>query len=164
MYPMQDIDDTFFANAKFCFTAKVELNCSPQQLFEIFEDAHAWTIWAGPIQKVEWTSPKPFGIGTTRTVFMQGGLEGYEEFTAWDRGKHMAFKFVGSNKDNMHAFGEDYKVEDLGNNRCALIWIMALEPKGFSRVMLGLIKPIMAKLVQRMANQLAKYVNNNPAF
>jgi hypothetical protein len=41
---------------------------------------------------------------------------------------------------------------------------MAMEPKGFSRVMLGLIKPIMAKLVQRMANQLAKYVNNNPAF
>ena len=162
MYPMQDIEDSFFIDAKFRFIAKVELNCNPQRLFEIFEDAHAWTIWAGPIQKVEWTSPKPFGIGTTRTVFMQGGLEGYEEFIAWDRGKHMAFKFIGSNKDNMQAFGEDYKVEDLGNNRCALTWVMAMEPKGFSRVMLSLIKPVMAKLVQGMANKLAKYVDKNP--
>ena len=46
---------------------------------------------------------------------MHGGLEGYEEFIAWDRGDHMAFKFVRSNKDKMQAFGTDYKVEDLGN-------------------------------------------------
>ena len=95
---------------------------------------------------------------------MHGGLEGYEEFIIWDRSKHMAFKFVGSNKDKMQAFGTDYKVEDPGYNRGALIWIMAIEPKGFARVILGLLKPIMAKLSQHMANQLPRYVNNNPVF
>ncbi|MFQ3322634.1 MAG: hypothetical protein ACI90U_000446 [Pseudomonadales bacterium] len=82
MYPMLDINDAFFIKAKFRFIAKMELNWNPERLFEIFEDKQAWPVWAGPIQKVEWTSPKPFGIGTTRTVFMQGSLEGYEKFIA----------------------------------------------------------------------------------
>ena len=34
---------------------------------------------------MEWTSPKPFGLGTTRTVTMSGDLAGYEEFIAWER-------------------------------------------------------------------------------
>ena len=33
-----------------------------------------------PIQKVEWTSPKPYGVGTTRSVHMMGDMVGYEEF------------------------------------------------------------------------------------
>ncbi len=163
MYPMEDIDQRFFSDNKFAFTATATLNCTPDRLFEIFEDAEAWPVWAGAIQKVEWTSPQPFDIGTTRTVYMQGNLEGYEEFIAWERGKHMAFKFAGANKDNMYAFGEDYKVTDLGNGQCDLVWIMALKPKGFSKVVLSVFRPIMGRYVQSLANGLKKYVDDNPA-
>ncbi|MEH6549198.1 MAG: SRPBCC family protein [Pseudomonadales bacterium] len=162
MFPTRDIDLNFFDNAKYIFPAEVDLECTPERLFEIFEDAHAWTVWAPAIKKVEWTSPQPFGLGTTRTVFMAGKMEGYEEFIAWERGKHMAFKFVGCNKKSIEAFGEDYQVTDLGNGRCHMRWIMAMEPAGFSKIMLAIIKPFMAKSVQSMANNLADYVKQNP--
>ena len=161
MYPQEDIDLAWIKSTKFSFTATSELNCSPDQLFDIFEDAHAWTVWAPSIKKVEWTSPQPFGVGTTRTVYLPGGMEGYEEFIAWQRGQRMAFKFTHCNKKSTRAFGEDYIVTDLGNGRCHLEWTMAMAPAGFSRVVLTLIKPFMARAVQKMLNNLAQYVDDN---
>ena len=161
MYQLDDIDMNFFETTKFRFPATVELECTPEQLFQVFEDAHAWTVWAGAIQKVEWTSPQPFDVGTTRTVSMAGGMEGYEEFIAWERGKRMAFKFTHSNKNSISAFGEDYIVSDLGNGRCKLQWIMAMKPRGASRVIMTLFKPLMGWYVQSLANNLGKYVAAN---
>jgi hypothetical protein len=161
MYPMDDINLNFIHNTKFSFTANVDLDCTPEQLFEVFQDPVSWTVWAGAIQKVEWTSPQPFGIGTTRTVSMAGGMEGYEEFIAWDPGKHMAFKFTQSNKNSVTAFGEDYIVTDLGNGRCHLQWTMAMAPRGASTAIMTLFKSVMGWYVQKQANNLGKYITKN---
>lgn len=158
MNPLDDIDVATIRQTRFSFSASVELDCTPEQLFEVFEDPHSWTVWAGAIQKVEWTSPKPFGVGTTRTVTMVGGMIGVEEFIAWDRGKHMAFKFTESNSKLITAFGEDYIVTDLGDGRCQLQWTMAMVPKGVSKVFLTGTKPLMGWFMQKLANNLAKYI------
>ena len=161
MYQLDSIDTDFIHNTRFSFPASVELDCSPDQLFDIFEDPDSWPVWVSAIQNVEWTSPQPFGIGTTRTVTMIGGLEGYEEFIEWERGKRMAFKFTQSNKNSLTAFGEDYRVTDLGNNRCKLEWTMAMAPRGASKVFMTLLKPLMGWFAQRTLNDLAKYVANH---
>ena len=67
MSECRKVGPSFFASAPARFEATVEVEATPQKIFEVFEDAHAWTVWALPIKKVEWTSPKPFGVGTTRT-------------------------------------------------------------------------------------------------
>ena len=161
MYQLEDIDLDFIHQTRFSFPATVELDCTPDQLFDIFEDPHSWTVWAGAITKVEWTSPKPFGVGTTRTVTMSGGMIGVEEFIAWKRGERMAFKFTQCNKSMITAFGEDYVVTDLGNGRCRLQWTMAMQPRGASKVFMSGFKPVMGWFVQRLANNLAKYVASN---
>lgn len=163
MFPMKDIDLAYFDTADLRFETTVELNCTPERLFDIFEDAESWPIWVGSITHVEWTSPKPYDIGTTRTVTMQGGLEGYEEFIAWERGSRMAFKFVGANKDNIEVFGEDYIVKDLGNGRCELTWVVVMEPKGLGKFFMKLGKPIMGKMFANiMQKSLPKYIADNP--
>jgi hypothetical protein len=101
-----------------------------------------------PIQKVEWTSPKPFGVGTTRTVHLMGNMNAFEEFVEWERGKRMAFTFVGCSKNATDKFIEDYRVIDLGDGRCKVQWYLAMEPRGFSRHLVFLTRPIM-----RMANR-----------
>jgi hypothetical protein len=158
MHQLDAIDMTFFQTSRFSFPATVELECTPEQLFQVFEDARAWTQWAGAIQHVEWTSPRPFGVGTTRTVTLAGGMLGYEEFIAWERGKRMAFKFTHCNKNSLSAFAEDYVVTDLGHGRCRLVWTMAMQPRGASAVIMTLFKPLMGRYVQHLANNLGKYV------
>lgn len=139
------------------FVAEEIIQASPEQIFEVFEDANAWTVWAMPIQKVEWTSPKPFGVGTTRSVYMMGGMIGYEEFVEWQRGKRMAFTFVGCNKNATDKFIEDYRVTDLGNGSCKVEWYMAMETRGFSRHLMFLTRPLLAFANRRMFKKFKQY-------
>jgi hypothetical protein len=153
----------FLDQTRNVFRVEEIVRATPEQVFEVFEDAHAWTVWAMPIQKVEWTSPKPFGVGTTRTVSMMGGMDGYEEFIAWERGKRMAFSFVGCSKDATEKFLEDYRVTDLGDGRCRVEWYMAMEPRGFSRHLMWMTRPIMRMANRRMFRKFREYTENYAA-
>ena len=148
----------WFDQAKYVFVAEEVIDATPSQIFDCFEDAHAWTVWAGAITKVEWTSPKPFGVGTTRTVYMMGGLTGYETFIAWERGKRMAFCFTDASKPNVESFAEDYLVEDLGNGQCKVTWRMAMQPKGLGAAFMPATAFIMRIMVRRMFKQFTKLV------
>ena len=140
------------------FVAREVIRATPEQIFDVFEDAHSWTVWAMPIQKVDWTSPKPYGVGTTRSVHMMGDMTGYEEFVEWERGKRMAFSFIGCSKDATEKFLEDYRVTDLGDGTCRVEWYMAMEVRGFSRHMMVLTRPIMRMANRRMFKKFKNFV------
>jgi hypothetical protein len=81
-------------------------------------DAEAWTEWL-PITKVIWTSPEPFGAGTTRTVEI-GDQKVEETFFAWEEGKRMAFRFEKSTLP-VSAAVEDYVIVETTGG-CELRW------------------------------------------
>jgi carbon monoxide dehydrogenase subunit G len=147
----------FLEQTKNVFVATETIKATPEQIFDVFEDAHAWTVWAMPIQKVEWTSPKPYGVGTTRSVHMMGNMVGYEEFVEWERGKRMAFTFVGCSKNATDKFIENYRVTDLGDGSCKVEWHMAMETRGFSRHMMFLTRPLMRMANRRMFKKFKQY-------
>jgi len=123
-------DLSLFESAKIKYEFAQELPVSPDTLFDVLEDPGSWPRWATGIGRVDWTSPKPFGVGTTRTVTFWGGMSVYEEFLVWERGKEMAFVFYGTTEEVWSRFGEYYRVEDLGENRCRLTWTVAFDPTG----------------------------------
>ncbi|HCS27033.1 MAG TPA: SRPBCC family protein [Spongiibacteraceae bacterium] len=147
----------FLEQTKNVYKAEEIIRATPEQIFEVFEDEVSWTVWAFPIQRVEWTSPKPFGVGTTRTVYMMGNMDGYEEFVAWERGKRMAFTFVGCSKDATEKFLEDYRVTDLGDGTCRVTWYMAMENRGGPNWSDALIRPIMGMANRWMFKRFKKY-------
>lgn len=147
----------FIDQAPARFEAEVVVRASPAEIFDVFEDADAWPRWALPIRHVEWTSPRPYGVGTTRTVTMIGGV-GKEVFIAWDRGRHMAFRFTETTMPHTAAFAEDYRVEDLGDGRARVRWVMAMEPTGPSRTMLRVFGFAMRLGLQHMLNRFRSYV------
>lgn len=148
----------YFETAPYVFRAEQIIRATPEQIFNAFEDADAWTRWAPPIQKVEWTSPKPFGLGTTRTVYMSGGMTGWETFIAWDYGKRMAFCFTHASMDATESFGEDYTVDDLGDGSCKVVWTMAMTPVGPSAKVFPLTKYVMALANKWMFSRFRKLV------
>ena len=148
----------FFDHAPSRNEATVTVEASSEKIFDVFEDARAWPLWALPIQRVDWTSPKPFGIGTTRTVTMMGGVVGEEEFCAWERGKRMAFYFTRTSLPDVAAFGEDYHVKDLGDGRCEVKWVMAMDPTGTNKRLLPFTTPLMGFGLRFMLRRFGKYV------
>lgn len=89
-----------------------------ETVWDALLDPDAWTVWL-PITKVVWTSPQPFGVGTTRTVEI--GKEIVEEtFFAWEDNHRMAFRFERSSLP-ISAAVEDYLVVP-NDNGCELRW------------------------------------------
>jgi hypothetical protein len=62
------VDEEFVGTAKARAVAERETAVSAEQLFATLEDGPSWSKWVPLIREVTWTSPKPFAIGTTRTV------------------------------------------------------------------------------------------------
>ena len=161
MHPCRKIGLEFLDSASARFDSVVEVRASPEEIFEIFEDARSWPEWAPPIRKVEWTSPKPFGVGTTRTVYMAGGLVGDEEFIAWEHGKRMTFRFSAVSRKQVSAFLEDYRVTDVGGGRCRVEWTMALDPAGPGKLAMPLVAPLMRAVLQWMLGRFARYAESH---
>lgn len=159
MPPLRLTGPVVFAAAPHRATATVDLDCPPDALFDVFEDADAWPVWVPPIESVEWTTPLPPHEGAERVVRMAGGIEVTERFTAWERGRHMQFVFTTFPRRGLAGFGEDYRVADLGSGRCRLRWTMALVPApGLARVVLGATGWTTGLVVRRLAAGLQRYV------
>jgi len=158
-FPCTTFDHAFYDSAPQVYINYVDLPCTPEQAFEVFADPDSWPKWAWPgISSVTWTSPKPYRVGTTRTVVFPNGMEVYEDFIGWEDGKHMAFCFYGVSQDDVFsAFGERYDVEDTGNGTSRLKWTVAYDPApGFKRVHM-LVKPSMMLTFKLYMWQLKRY-------
>ena len=53
MYECKIVDLTFLESARNRYKAEVEIEATPEQIFESFENADDWPRWAPPIQNVE---------------------------------------------------------------------------------------------------------------
>ncbi len=158
MYECKMVGLEFLNTAKYCYCTEEIITATPKQIFEVLEDPDSWTVWVPIIERVEWTSPKPFGVGTTRTVFMSGGAEAHEEFIAWVPGKRMAFCFSAMSQNMMESFAEDYQVSDLGDGRCKLRWFTAMQPKGIGKLTLLLFNPLMPWFGRKWLGNFRQYV------
>ncbi|WP_029107455.1 SRPBCC family protein [Mycobacterium sp. URHD0025] len=158
-YQCERVELDFIDNAPFRFVSTVELDITPEQLFEVLSDETSWPHWATVITNVEWTSPEPRGVGTTRTVTMRGHIVGDEEFLAWEPFSHMAFRFNTSTSNAISAFAEDYRVVETAEGS-HLTWVMAMKPSGLAgRLGMTVAQPVMAWLFQRFLHNLRRYTD-----
>jgi Polyketide cyclase / dehydrase and lipid transport len=84
--------------------------------------------WCRALSAVEWTSPRPFGAGTTRQATVLGVVKLYERFVQWDEGRHMRFELTGASVPLFRRFGEDYLLEPTATG-CRFTWTFAYEPQ-----------------------------------
>src|SRR5262249_14169843 len=68
-FPCHPVEASFFDTAPVHFKNAVEVEARPAEVFAIFEDGESWPQWFSVIRKVVWTSNRPYGVGTTRTVW-----------------------------------------------------------------------------------------------
>ena len=82
----------------------------------------------------EWTSPRPFGVGTTRTMRVAfGAIVVHEHFFRWEEGRRKSFSVHEASLPLFNRLAEDYLVEPLGKDRCRFTWTLAFEPSKAGR-------------------------------
>jgi hypothetical protein len=106
-------------------------------VFEIPQPAEAvWSAltaddtlsWCRALSGVTWTSPRPFGEGTTRTVKAAfGALVLDEVYFRWEEGRRKSFYISEATLPLFRRFAEDYLVEELTPASCRFTWTVANE-------------------------------------
>jgi carbon monoxide dehydrogenase subunit G len=153
LHPCQKVDLAWLDRAQSRFSNDVDIALSPDELFGVLARADTWPRWAKVITHVEYTSPEPHGVGTTRVVTMRGGMVGDEEFLAWEPGRQMAFRFNTSATKTLHAFLESYRLEPIaGGTR--LTWELGMETGGPSKVFAPVSTPITNVMFRRFLRNL----------
>lgn len=158
MHPCERVDLSFIQTAPFRFSNSVDLAITGEQLFEVLADTDAWPRWAKAITHVTWTSPEPFGVGTTRTVDMHGGLSGDEEFLAWEPNSYMAFRFNSCSSSVVAAFAEEYRIVPIAGG-CRLTWTLAQKPAGPAKVGLVIGGPLLNLSFKWFLGNLRRYTD-----
>jgi hypothetical protein len=84
--------------------------------------------------RIRWTSPPPFGVGTTRNARALGGLStSHEYFFIWEEGRRHAFYFTSGNLPVFTSLAEDYLVEPDGDDRCRFTWRVGITPSSLGK-------------------------------
>lgn len=147
------VDASYPDRAPIKVVVEQAIPCSAERLFEIFEDPDAWGVWLG-LNEVVWT--RPIGPDTARRIKM-GPAQFDEQFTAWERGRHMRFYFSAGTSRLFGAFFEDYRVEPDGPDACRVTWTAAFELRGAARVLGPIVRPLFAMNARRAYRKLAEY-------
>src|ERR1700744_2975577 len=75
--------------------------------------------WCRILQDVSWTSPRPFGVGTTRAVkALYGTNKLREHYFLWEGARRPCFYVVETPAPMVPSLAEDYTVEPKGADAC----------------------------------------------
>ena len=159
LHPCEKVGVDFVDTAPYRFSNSVDLTITPEQLFEVMADADAWPRWAKVITRVTWTSPPPYGAGTTRTVNMRGGLVATEEFLVWEPHTTIAFRFNEASEKTIRAFAERYDIirTDTG---CRMTWNLSLDVEGVAKRTMPLAKPLNNLAFKWFLRNLRRYTDS----
>jgi hypothetical protein len=131
MPSLTPVDESFFDTA-------------PQRFSHTWEiDRPADSVWSEltgdqPLHwctglSIRWTTPAPFGVGTTRVATVLGLVKLTEQFFLWEEGHRKAFFGAAMNLPLFAKLAEDYVVEPRGETACAFTWTIAVEPSLLGR-------------------------------
>ena len=130
MYPLEPAGEELLRRALAHSVAECEYPIPAQSLFTMFEEETTWREFFPVIRKAVWTSPPPFGVGTTRTVNVIGSIRLDEAFWAWTPGAQMGFQITAASNRAFQGLVELYDFIPLDDGQCQLRWEMGIELSG----------------------------------
>ena len=159
---LEPVDETFFDTATYRYSYPAELSVPPERVWESITSDRALADWGLGLRKLEWTSPRPFGIGTTRTVVLTGGsVEIHECFFRWEEGTRMSFYGVELNRGILRSFAEDYLVEKTPTGS-RFTWTIAMTPSEKGKRLLRISAPVNQLTYRAVPMRAKAYFKKHP--
>jgi hypothetical protein len=131
-FTLAPTEPEFLTSAPKVYSETMEIPQSAQAVWEELTTDTPFS-WCRALSRIQWTSPRPFGVGSTREVRARGGLVYRERFFRWEEGKRQAFCVTEASMPVIRRHAEDYLVEPLGPDRCQFTWTIAVEPSILGR-------------------------------
>lgn len=138
-------------DAPHCIDNQTLIEASPERVFEVLSGSD-WGDWFVDFKRVDWTSPEPYGQGSTRTVTLKI-LSVKERFLAWEPGRRFSFSIDAISVPLVKAMMEDMQLEPVEGGRATRFrWRVYYTP---SPLMVA-FHPIARKIFGNMFTQSLK--------
>jgi hypothetical protein len=156
-YPLQPADETFFETAPYRHSYPVDLPVPAADVWAALTSDASLAAWKLPVKSLTWTTPRPFGVGTTREVVLSGGsIAIRERFFRWEDGRRMSFYATECDRNLLTRFAEDYVVEERpGGSR--FTWTIATEPAPKARWLFRVSDPLNAVAYRAVPRAAKKF-------
>ncbi|HWH20175.1 MAG TPA: SRPBCC family protein [Solirubrobacterales bacterium] len=152
-FKAKPVDESFFESAPMRLRGSFEVAQSAEKVWAELTADDA-LHWCRILQDVSWTSPRPFGVGTTREVkALQGANLLREHYFLWEEGRRHSFYVVESTSPLFSALAEDYLVEPLGTDVCRFTWTIAVELTALGRAS----KPVNRAILKTLFTDTARH-------
>ncbi|MFH8370508.1 SRPBCC family protein [Streptomyces sp. NPDC018031] len=109
-YAIEEVDDSFFDKAPLRHARSVDIPFPVEETWAALTGDEV-SSWTKGMNKLTWTSPRPFGVGTTREIDMSGNFLLRERFYRWEEGRRKTFTGVEATRPIFRHLIEDYVVE-----------------------------------------------------
>jgi hypothetical protein len=141
-YPLEPADADFFESAPHVFSYQKRFAAPPERVWEQLNSDESIAAWGPAVKEVAWTSPRPFGVGTTREVAPPGLGRVRERYFRWDeeRRRH-SFAVYEATIPFFKRFAEDYIVEPDGADSL-FTWTVAIEPRAALTLPFRVLAPV----------------------
>lgn len=127
-FRLEPTDPDFVTSAPQRYVYVMELPVPPDKVWDGLV-ADSPLPWVRGLS-IEWTSPRPFDVGTSRIA--RGGFGAirlHERYVVWEEGYRNSFVVERANVPLFRRFAEDYLVEPTPDG-CRFTWTFAVEPRG----------------------------------
>ncbi|HYO02762.1 MAG TPA: SRPBCC family protein [Mycobacterium sp.] len=159
-YAVEPADEALFTSAPHVFRYTKTLAAPPEKVWESLASDESLAAWSATVSAVNWLSPRPFGVGTTREVVLAPGLSRVRErYFRWNEGRGYSFAVYEANLPVFKRFAEDYVIEPEGADGKAtrFTWTVAIEPKSGFSLPFKPLAPLLKLAFGRMAADGERY-------
>ncbi|HUS23229.1 MAG TPA: SRPBCC family protein [Aeromicrobium sp.] len=152
-FALQPVDETFFESAREVQVGTFDIAKPASEVWaELVADGAL--SFCRSLRGARWTSPRPFGVGTTRTMPALYGLLVVDEvFFRWEEGRRKSFYVERANLPMFTSLAEDYLVEEVSPSQSRFTWTLAMEPTALGR--LG--SPLNARVVDGIIQDMRRH-------
>lgn len=155
-YPLEPADASFLDTAAHRYVNVIDAPVAPEAVWASLQSDRSLAAWGRSVKSVEWTSARPFTVGTTRQVTLPLGATVREEFFRWEDGERYSFFVRESSLPGLRRFAEDYVVT-AHDGGARLTWTVAIEARPRFAVPVRLLSPVVGLAFAQAAREGRAY-------
>lgn len=154
-FDIQPAELDYADRAPFRIRAEAYVHAPPHRVFEIVT-GEAMERWLPEFVALRWTSPEPFGVGSTRDLDMRT-LKVKERVLAWEPGRRFAFTITGTSLPLLVQMVEDVHLTPIAARVTLLRWNVHYAPKTPLRALHPLARGLFGRLWTGAVKNIAAY-------
>jgi hypothetical protein len=124
--------------------------------FELIASSDELGSWLQDFVSCTWTSPAPYGVGSTRDVRLRL-FSVTERFIAWQPGERLAFTMTATTLPVFSRAVEDLKLTPLAPDRTRLSWTAHYDVPPLARPVHPIMRPVFDQILARSVVKLTRH-------